>query len=449
MGRAKSTEKDRGGKSNRTKRNLGGRVNGVRRLNATLAAFEDDEQASTSTLSRITVSKTSDERTRSTTTYTSNSTATNSLNSDQDTEQQEEGDLEPQPKQASIWKHCKKLAEIFTPNWSTTGCRAHLYKDHKMMEFAPVLKTGRNQQLTPFEKKELNELCIEGIVEDGRSFGDLRRKGIMKIFNRLLPGFRPPNRSTVQRSLKRLNNQKKSDLKTELQVARHIGITTDFWSDRRTVSYLAITGHFIDDNFKFISKILSFTTFAERHCGTNIATEIENRLKDLNIFNKVKTITADGASNMIVACANLSDDISRIWCIGHKFHLVVTNGLCLWGKSKKDKDDNSGIDALNDAIRAMSTEDLSDDLTTVAATTTSAAGMINDQQADVDIASEDESGLDDDIDDSVVAANDITNDDNWALDVIDEDSEMAQYLTVEEENISSVIEKMRNLIKMI
>ncbi|CAF1206190.1 unnamed protein product [Didymodactylos carnosus] len=110
MGRAKSTEKNTRGKSNRTKRNLGGRVFGVRRLNATLDTFEDDEQASTSTLSRITVSETSDERTRSTTTYTNNSTATNSLNSDQDTEQQEEGDLEPQPKQASIWKHCKKLA---------------------------------------------------------------------------------------------------------------------------------------------------------------------------------------------------------------------------------------------------------------------------------------------------------------------------------------------------
>ncbi|CAF1649976.1 unnamed protein product [Didymodactylos carnosus] len=85
---------------------------------------------------------------------------------------------------------------------------------------------------------------------------------------------------------------------------------------------------------------------------------------------------------MIVACVNLSDDIGRIWCIRHKFHLVVTNGLCLWGKSKKDRDDNSDSDALNNAVRAIPTEDLSDDLTTLAATAavmataTSAAGII-------------------------------------------------------------------------
>ncbi|CAF1649041.1 unnamed protein product, partial [Didymodactylos carnosus] len=56
---------------------------------------------------------------------------------------------------------------------------------HHLKEFA--LSGGMNAQLsiTPLKKRELNQLCIEGIIKDGRSFGDLRRSGMMEIINGL------------------------------------------------------------------------------------------------------------------------------------------------------------------------------------------------------------------------------------------------------------------------
>lgn len=38
------------------------------------------------------------------------------------------------------------------------------------------------------EKKKLKELALNCILEDGRSFDDLRKSGIMKLFNGLMEG---------------------------------------------------------------------------------------------------------------------------------------------------------------------------------------------------------------------------------------------------------------------
>jgi hypothetical protein len=37
-------------------------------------------------------------------------------------------------------------------------------------------------------KRKLDTLAVECVIEDGRSFGDLRRSGLLKIFKELAPG---------------------------------------------------------------------------------------------------------------------------------------------------------------------------------------------------------------------------------------------------------------------
>ncbi|CAF1135381.1 unnamed protein product [Rotaria sordida] len=54
----------------------------------------------------------------------------------------------------------------------------------------------------------------------------------------------------------------------------YIVITTEFWSDKKQNSYLVLTGHYVDDQFK-------------------------KQLTELQIFDKVTTITCDGAPNIV------------------------------------------------------------------------------------------------------------------------------------------------------
>jgi hypothetical protein len=65
---------------------------------------------------------------------------------------------------------------------------------------------------------------------------------------------------------------------------------------------------------EFTSKILSFSWFHHRHTSINISMVIKKELKELNIFEKTRSITSDGASNMISIGQTLFDGTKQIWC---------------------------------------------------------------------------------------------------------------------------------------
>ncbi|CAF4339092.1 unnamed protein product, partial [Rotaria sordida] len=60
----------------------------------------------------------------------------------------------------------------------------------------------------------------------------------------------------------------------------YVAITTVFWSDKKQNSCLVLTGHY-------------------RHYSSIIGRVIEKQLTELQIFDKVTTITCDGAPNIV------------------------------------------------------------------------------------------------------------------------------------------------------
>ena len=147
-------------------------------------------------------------------------------------------------------------------------------------------------------------------------------------------GYEPPHRNEVQRELKRLYSVHLSRLHNTLKTVKSIALTSDYWSDRHQNSFFCITGHFLDDDIKLHSTILHFQSFTQRHVSSNIALEIQTCLHALGIKNKVTSVTCDGATNMRNAFDMLTN-INRLWCVAHRIHLTVCNGLFLWKKSKK------------------------------------------------------------------------------------------------------------------
>jgi hypothetical protein len=124
-----------------------------------------------------------------------------------------------------------------------------------------------------------------------------------------------------------------------LQNVDFIAITTDFWSDRSSRSYLCMTGHWFDEGMDMKSRVLVFAPFNDRHTSVNISSELEQQLKRLKIFEKTTTITCDGASNMKACFKKLDPRIKRLQCLAHKLHLIICNALGLWLKKKKNSGD--------------------------------------------------------------------------------------------------------------
>ncbi|CAF1665624.1 unnamed protein product, partial [Adineta ricciae] len=159
----------------------------------------------------------------------------------------------------------------------------------------------------------------------------------------VLVGYLPPHRNQISNQLRRMYHRQYDLLKEELQSIDYIGLTLDFWSSRSLISYLCITGHWYNDKVEYISKIIHFSSFNERHTAINIAHCIKESLNGLGIYHKVISITCDGGENVVAACLKLDGRIKRIWCSAHRLHLVIINALGFWNKQKK-ANTNESID---------------------------------------------------------------------------------------------------------
>jgi hypothetical protein len=134
---------------------------------------------------------------------------------------------------------------------------------------------------------------------------------------------------------------------------------------------MVLTGHSISDELDLNSTILRFSTFEKRHFSDVIGVEIENQLIELNIFDKVVSITCDAAPNMVKMFDYFSrPDITRIRCQAHLLHLIVCNALNIWIQKKKKNrttDEPNSIDPderLSQSLRKVNIydiEELSDD----------------------------------------------------------------------------------------
>lgn len=101
--------------------------------------------------------------------------------------------------ESSVWKYAIKnenqtascricQTTIKTTNGSTTGVRKHLLQVHKIKEITSKKQSKAMEKCSPSLRRELHNLIIQAVVKDGRAFDDFRRAGIMKIFQRIVPG---------------------------------------------------------------------------------------------------------------------------------------------------------------------------------------------------------------------------------------------------------------------
>lgn len=80
-------------------------------------------------------------------------------------------------------------------------------------------------------------------------------------------------------------------------------LTTDCWTSRNNESFMAITVHFIDIEFKLKSILLECHPFDLSHTSSNLAQEIERVLRSWELFDKITFAVSDNAMNLIVQSA--------------------------------------------------------------------------------------------------------------------------------------------------
>lgn len=119
-----------------------------------------------------------------------------------------------------------------------------------------------------------------------------------------------------------------SDLKPCLQ--NHVAFTTDFWTDtNRSISYITITCHCINQNFSLENYLISVEQADFKKTAENVKNFIFDILKKIFDFKEDEylkfltdqnfTFVTDNGTNLVAALRNFN----RISCAGHNLNLVL------------------------------------------------------------------------------------------------------------------------------
>ncbi|XP_038679444.1 zinc finger BED domain-containing protein RICESLEEPER 2-like [Tripterygium wilfordii] len=164
--------------------------------------------------------------------------------------------------------------------------------------------------------------------------------GFRRFSTGLQPLFKVPSRSTERSDLFKVYDlEKKNCVKILENNSSRIALTSDMWtSSNQKKGYMAITAHFIDDNWEMQSCILRFVYVPCPHTAQVLSEVLIECMLEMNIDRKLSTLTLDNCSTndaiiekllgKLDACSLILDGrIFHMRCCAHILNLIVQRGL--------------------------------------------------------------------------------------------------------------------------
>nr|XP_027186640.1 zinc finger BED domain-containing protein RICESLEEPER 2-like [Cicer arietinum]XP_027186641.1 zinc finger BED domain-containing protein RICESLEEPER 2-like [Cicer arietinum] len=176
------------------------------------------------------------------------------------------------------------------------------------------------------------------VVLDEQPFKAIEGEGFKYLCKTLQPQFTIPSRRTIARDCFQLYLDEKLKLKAFFKSdCNRVALTIDCWTSIQNLNYLTLTSHFVDNEWNYQKRIISFTIIPN-HKGVTVGKKIEEVLKDWRIQN-VSSITVDNASSNDVVVTLLKKKVKNMnglmgdgeffhmRCCAHILNLVVNDGL--------------------------------------------------------------------------------------------------------------------------
>jgi hAT family C-terminal dimerisation region len=245
-------------------------------------------------------------------------------------------DSQRQTSTSNMKLHLEKLHSIFAPrSQDTSGIQ-------KAQPSIANLLT-KKEALSPQELLEKN--ILRWIIDDKQAFTTIELPSFQQIFQDI-PGITLPfrSRSTLKRRLIDSFDTQRQQLKEELAMScKSIALSVDIWTSKNQLPILGVMGHWLTEDFLYKERVLEFTELQGIHSGENVATAIHTMLSELDLQEKLITITGDNAGNNETMVSELfhglqdtaveKDKIqfegldSYVRCIAHILNLIVKDIL--------------------------------------------------------------------------------------------------------------------------
>ena len=156
----------------------------------------------------------------------------------------------------------------------------------------------------------------------------------------LNPLFKVPTRNTIKKDIITRYGDERSKIQRVIDENKgRIAVTTDMWTaTNQKRGYMAVTAHYIDNNWELRSHLIRFLYVPAPHTSERLAGRLSQCLLDWNIDSTLSTITLDNCTtndSMIslvrqrLLLSNLIKDgaLLHMRCSAHILNLIVRDGL--------------------------------------------------------------------------------------------------------------------------
>ncbi|KAL3262695.1 hypothetical protein ABHI18_002508 [Aspergillus niger] len=121
---------------------------------------------------------------------------------------------------------------------------------------------------------------------------------ILQIFKDLPNAPLPFSSRTLVRRIDADFDHHRIELINELtRTCSTIALSLDVWTSKNHKAILGVIGHWLTPDFRYRERVLEFNEPCGSHSGKNMAEVLQKTLEELQIEEKLLTITADNASN--------------------------------------------------------------------------------------------------------------------------------------------------------
>ncbi|CAA0806027.1 Unknown protein [Striga hermonthica] len=240
-------------------------------------------------------------------------------------------------------------------NYGTTGFRNHMKTTHHVVKGQLLLKAEKDHGkditlIQPYRydsEASVRKLHLAIIMHE-YPFNIVEHDYFVDFIKSLRPSFPLKSRVTTRKEIMDIYLEEKEKLYAYFKTVRcRFSATMDMWTSCQNKSYMSITIHWIDDDWKIQKRILSLFHVEGRHTGHKLAETFTEVMVSWFVEKRLFSLTLDNASSNKVAVEEIIDDLKEnanaclvcediffhVRCACHILNLVARDGLSVISKT--------------------------------------------------------------------------------------------------------------------
>uniref|UniRef100_A0A2C9VVD0 HAT C-terminal dimerisation domain-containing protein n=1 Tax=Manihot esculenta TaxID=3983 RepID=A0A2C9VVD0_MANES len=171
-----------------------------------------------------------------------------------------------------------------------------------------------------YDHAKVREVITHMILVHELSFSFVEYEVFNLLMRAATPYYQKVSHATARKDYFSAYEIEKKKVKALLKDTDKVSVTTDLWKSGQHISYMVVTTHFMDSEWKLQKYTLNFCDVPPPHTGVVICDVLQKCLVEWGIEDKVWTISVDNVSYNDVAVRML------------KYNPAYNNSLALHGK---------------------------------------------------------------------------------------------------------------------